>query len=961
MHRSAAAFLLATCAVAASAQTSTGTIAGRVLDPSGKPVANATVKVTNTDLSATRTATSNAEGEFRVPALPSGAFSVEAATTGLASRRPVRVTLTVGSSVHVEVPLAIPAVRQRTTVRARNGLVEGNTVAPEVNKDDPSAGIFLPGLTVTYLPNRDRDFNQFTELSPAADEDASGSGVIVAGQRASALITQVDGTSFNDPLLGGLRGAEDRAFFLPQTVVREFQIVHSGVAADVGGTNAGLVNVVTKQGSGRIHGEFFYTVRPSGLTSSDPFGHSLDNTQNTFGGSTGGPLPGPFLRKRAFYYVGFEQDFLHVPTWSAFEPQATALTLPTTISSQQGQIVQRSSPTAFFGRIDLAPGQRDTVALELGLNRAHASNLPDALTTGASTRTIATAANGTSLSGQSFTAISQWMHLLTPRLVNQLTAASSGDHRNLTPNSTAPELVINGFGVLGGNSFGPQLFTSQQTQLKDDLSLTRGITVLTVGGAFAYDPAYDQQEPNLNGRFDYNSLDAFLSNSPRRFQQTFPTGDIRYQGAVRELSLYANLHTTLRPKLTVTAGLRWDAQFNPQPQHPNAAIPLTTSIPSDLTVWQPRLGLAWNPVPKTVLRLSAGLFNANTPADIFHRVATDNGQQAVTADSYFDPQILSLALASGAPLALSSVPALTQPAALVFGIANGGAGGKFRNPASAQFAATLERELHPKLDLSGGYLHNSSWHLEQRLDENLNPPAYSVQGDPIFPALRPNPAIGRFLVNQSSAHSTYDGFLVTAISQISRRTTITANYTLARTRDSNSIDNPFGIDSVLNPFNLRAEAAPSNQDVRNNFNVAAILNLPAGLKFNPIFVSRSGLPYTPIVGFDTQGDTNDFNDRALIGSQSASRNSMRQPDFNDLDLRLVKDFTLKGEGHHLDLFMDVFNVTGAGNLNFGPQPVSLFGNAASPVYTAGQSLFAPDTTRLGGPREFQFTARLVGF
>jgi hypothetical protein len=59
--------------------------------------------------------------------------------------------------------------------------------------------------------------------------------------------------------------------------------------------------------------------------------------------------------------------------------------------------------------------------------------------------------------------------------------------------------------------------------------------------------------------------------------------------------------------------------------------------------------------------------------------------------------------------------------------------------------------------------------------------------------------------------------------------------------------------------------------------------------------------------------------------------------------------------------MDVFNVVGSQNRSFGPASSSLFGNASSPVNSGGQALFAPDTTRLGGPREFQFTARLVGF
>ena len=77
--------------------------------------------------------------------------------------------------------------------------------------------------------------------------------------------------------------------------------------------------------------------------------------------------------------------------------------------------------------------------------------------------------------------------------------------------------------------------------------------------------------------------------------------------------------------------------------------------------------------------------------------------------------------------------------------------------------------------------------------------------------------------------------------------------------------------------------------------------------------------------------------------------------------RIVKDFTLKGEGHHLDLFTDIFNIAGSQNRNFGPSTVSLFGDTAHPVYSSGTPLFAPGVTRRGGPRQIQFTARLVGF
>jgi hypothetical protein len=59
--------------------------------------------------------------------------------------------------------------------------------------------------------------------------------------------------------------------------------------------------------------------------------------------------------------------------------------------------------------------------------------------------------------------------------------------------------------------------------------------------------------------------------------------------------------------------------------------------------------------------------------------------------------------------------------------------------------------------------------------------------------------------------------------------------------------------------------------------------------------------------------------------------------------------------------MDIFNITGAGNRNYGPESVSLFGTPSAPIYSAGQALFAPDTNHFGSTRQVQFTVRLTAF
>jgi hypothetical protein len=85
---------------------------------------------------------------------------------------------------------------------------------------------------------------------------------------------------------------------------------------------------------------------------------------------------------------------------------------------------------------------------------------------------------------------------------------------------------------------------------------------------------------------------------------------------------------------------------------------------------------------------------------------------------------------------------------------------------------------------------------------------------------------------------------------------------------------------------------------------------------------------------------------------------MRGSPFSDLDLRILKSFRT-GEKAKLETFAEFFNVTHNTNKGYGPDAVSLFGTAAVPNPIAGQALFAPFTTRFGGPRQVQMGARLT--
>jgi hypothetical protein len=935
-------FLSCSLIVHAQSTAAMGSIGGSILDPQGRPIAGATLTLRNTDFTLPRTITSDENGHFLATFLPPGPYIVQVAARGFEQNKPVRLMVGAGSNTSLELRLSVKSKAESVTVVASGATVEGNTVTTSVNRQDPVVGNQVAGFTVTYLPSRDRDFSQMAQLAAGAEMDPAGKGLVVAGQRPEAAKISIDGADFNDPLRGGQRGVEDGTLFFPQVVVREFQIVRSGATADVGGTNAGFVNAATKSGSNKIRGEAFYIGRPATLASLDAFGHSLDNTQQEFGAAIGGPI----RKDKAFFYFGIEQDFLHAPYWTQFAQQASGVVVPTTLQALQQQIVGKSRPTALFERSDFVLGPRNTLNLQLNYNHVHSTNAGDGLT-----RTLRALENQASLGGDSLWARASLTSVLSAAQVNHLLMDWGTDRRNYEPNSTSPELFINGFGVLRGTTFGQGRFNSSRFAISNDSSLSMRNTVVSFGGSFSTSPAQSSEEPYLNGRFDFSSLTDYLSGNIRRYRQTFVLSSAVYDGSVRSAGLYVSLKQSLTDKLTLNLGLRWEGQLNPQPA---ASIMGPQKIPSDPNQWQPRLGLAWNPRRSTVIRVSAGLYDAPTPASAFEHVFTDNGVNTRVADSYYDPQILAQVQSQQR---LPVMPAwLSVQSSSVYGVA-----ADFRNPRSFQAAASVEQQLTSKLSFTLGYLRNSTVELQRLLNENLSAPVFSPSGMHVFSTARPHGNVGELLVLESRGHSTYDGLTFTANAQPGRRSQLTINYTLAKSRDDGSRFDPFQPTPVLDPSHSQLDAAFSDFDIRHSLNVSAVFNLPKGFKANPILLARSGAPYNPIIGFDTQNDGLDFNDRAIVNGRVLPRNIFRQPALATLDWRLVKDFTLKGEGHHLDLFLDVFNLTGVSNLNFGPSGLSLFGSAASPVPTAGQPLFAPSASRFGGARSVQFTARLVGF
>ena len=925
----------ATAPVWAQSESGSAALEGSVRDGAGAVIPGASVTARSISTGTSRTTQTDASGRFAFPAIGVGEYTVEFMLAGFGTVRFDQVVLSVGETERLEATLSPAQVTETVTV-----VGEGATL----DRAEAATATVIFSRAIEGLPTRGRNFAEFVQLTPAVVQESDRFGLIISGQRSINSNVAIDGADFNDPLQGNQRGGNETAFFFPQSAVREFQVVRSGAGAEVGRTGAGFVNVVTKSGANQANGDFYYFNRNKALTSEDAFGRKLDNRQNQFGGSMGGALK----PNRVFYFAAAEQNLLQIPFVVKFQQQAAGVVVPAALSSQEGEFHGTNNPTSLFGRLDAALSAKHTLNIQPMYTRLTGENFNfdspqlDAAISANFTRRATSVAVKSSL-----------LSVFTSSLVSEIRAQVATDDRLEEPNTSAAQVVITGFGTLGGDTGRPRLFDARRTQFSQNISWNTGAHRLRLGWDANVTQFRQERESNTLGRYDFRSLADYNIGRVQRFRQTvagFDAADLTFEGTGQEFALFVQDRIDLSPRLTLNAGLRWEGQWNPQPDRPNPALAETSAIPNDLAQWQPRLGLTWDAsgTGRSVLRLSSGILASRTPANLFQRVFTDNGITTVAVDSNVDPTLLAtLTFPNVLPLRPQGLRIAPQR---VFGFDP-----DFRNPRTFQGAATFEQALGSATMVSVGVIHAKSWDLQRRLDRNLFAPTLNAAGMPIFPTTRPNPAFAQIEINESTAESRYDALILSASQRLTRRVQAQAHYTLAYNKDDDSNERNFSRETTLNPFDLSSEWTWSKQDVRHSLNLSAVVDLPGGFTASGIVITRSGVPFTAVIGADTQNDGNADNDRAVIDGRVVGRNTFRQPSFFDLDVRVMKTLTMGRTG--VDLLVDVFNVTGAANRNFANDGVSVYGTPASPVATAGQALFAPSTARFGGPRQVQLGLR----
>lgn len=289
-------------AAMAQAQSNAADLQGTVRDPQGAVVSGATVTVRNTATNASRDATTNDDGFYKIVSLAPGEYEITVKAQNYKTAVVPSVKITVGQTANQDIPMEVGDLTATVTVTAvAPNIVE--TTATSVNST-------IDQQRIDNLPINERNYLSFALTTSTVSRDngrpigpAPTTGLNFGGQRGRSNLVQVDGADNTDNSVNASRST------VSQEAVQEFQVVTNSFAPEFGRSSGGVVNVVTKGGGNQFQGNVFGFLRHKSFQVRNAFAPVDDPpfTRAQYGATLGGPLH----KDRSFFFVAFEQRQRH--------------------------------------------------------------------------------------------------------------------------------------------------------------------------------------------------------------------------------------------------------------------------------------------------------------------------------------------------------------------------------------------------------------------------------------------------------------------------------------------------------------------------------------------------------------------------------------------------------------------------------------------------------------------------
>ena len=817
-----ALLLLATLfATTLFAQTPTGTLRGKVTDPSGAVISGATVTATAAG-GQKSTATTNDQGVYEFKNLPSGSYIIDVDAKGFTTDHEVDVAVEPAKVQPFDIVLSIQVQQEQVSVQAQ-------TSGVQVNPDENSSAIVIKGKDLEALSD-DPDELQ-SELDALAGPSAGHNG----------------GQVYIDGFTGGQ--------LPPKSAIREIHVNQNPFSAQYDKLGYGRIEILTKPGADKLHGQFFFNDSDSALNSRNPFVNTQPSYQSEiFDGNLGGPLG-----KKASFFIDAQRRNIHdLDIINAVVPDAT-FTSPNGVPFTDA-IPDSNTRTNISPRIDYQLTKTNTLTVRYQFEQSKQNNQGIGQTSLASQALSETETENTLQISDSQT--------LGVHVVNDLRFQFILDRDNVRAQNTTPATQVLGFFTSGGNSQGTNLDDTRHYELQNYTYVSHGKHYIRFGGRLRVGDDSNFSSSAFNGVFTFPSLAAYnvteaglqmgltpaqsraaclaLSANPASAQcgasqLSLVTGQPQIQNTIADVGFFAEDEWRIRPNITANYGLRFETQ-NEIHDHADFA---------------PRVGIAWglggkNGNPKTVVRAGAGMFYDRFTQQYVLQAQRLNGttqqQTIVTSpDCYPTP-----ANCSGGTVA-STIYQINP---------------KLRAPYTIQSAASVERQISRGASVSVTYLNSIGNH--QFLSDNINAPLPGC--DPATPVtcVRPSPALGNIYQYQSEGVFRQNQMIASARFSVGRKVSLFGFYMLNSAKSNTSGAGSF----PTNQYDLAQDYGRSGFAVRQRAFIGGSISLPYSFSLAPFIVANSGQPFNITLGQDLNGDSI-FNDRpALVSNTTCSQSTV---------------------------------------------------------------------------------------
>ena len=618
-------------AIAAYSQGTNASIAGKVVDDNKEPVIGATIIVKNESTGFTTGVATDNAGEYTVRQLPLGSpYTVHVSYIGYGAQQQTGYTLGQGDWVRVDFILR-EENREIAEIQ-----VQGNSLRKGIERLGESTSISPKDIQT--LPVNGRNFTSLIDLSPMSN------GSNLAGQLATSTSYMIDGMTARGPLSGGT--SNRGPYLLSMEAIREFEVVTNNYDVTLGRAGGGAISSVTKSGTNRTAGSAFVYHRADELSSRyDARGNRRSDAYSIT--QYGFSLSGPMIKDKLHYFVLWDHQTDKRPLYIAdIQSQEDEIRYAISKESldqflqiartqygvadspQTGSFDKTHPSNSVFGRIDWQINATNLLTVRNNFNRDE-----NALGVGDNTSINLYEVYGTHVS-QDNSLLASLRSVLGARLMNELKfqhlyTKDHGQPGSLLPADNIPRAIVENITSvidgkeyrtniqLGGQRYLPELFVNNVYQFMDNLYFSTNRINYTFGTDIMYTHLNSKATSEMNGRFYYNGMDAFLKNQPYRYAREVPVGDPAVSQEVLGAALYGQMQTKLSRDLDLSAGIRVDytSYFSDPADNPLLTSELglkTTNKLSSLQI-QPRVQLTWDigSRQRDIVRLGAGIFGSN--------------------------------------------------------------------------------------------------------------------------------------------------------------------------------------------------------------------------------------------------------------------------------------------------------------------------------------------------------------